>query len=114
VWSSEEVLSKHFQAVFRALDDEEFPVKVQAALALTEMIIVFDSGSYLSFLSHVCCSYNLRSSHYCRAPSWQSHSRCDDAQSCCSVSNAQYSCRFTQDVRRDRLGYPKQQHGDYG
>ncbi|KAF8956524.1 armadillo-type protein [Flammula alnicola] len=43
VWSSEEVLSKHFQAVFRALDDESFPVKVQAALALTEMIIAYDT-----------------------------------------------------------------------
>ncbi|KJA23271.1 hypothetical protein HYPSUDRAFT_40079 [Hypholoma sublateritium FD-334 SS-4] len=42
-WSSEEVLSKHFQATFRALDDEAFPVKVQAALALTEMIIAHES-----------------------------------------------------------------------
>jgi len=44
VWSSDEILSKHFQAAFRALDDDEFPVKVQAALALTEMIIAHDSG----------------------------------------------------------------------
>jgi len=44
VWSSEEILSKHFQATFRALDDEQFPVKVQAALALTEMIVAYDSG----------------------------------------------------------------------
>ncbi|KAH9480674.1 putative importin [Psilocybe cubensis] len=43
VWSSEETLNKHFQAVFRALDDNEFPVKVQAALALTEMIIAHES-----------------------------------------------------------------------
>ncbi|KAF8886227.1 armadillo-type protein [Gymnopilus junonius] len=43
VWSSEEILSKHFQAVFRALDDEQFPVKVQAALALTEMIVAYES-----------------------------------------------------------------------
>ncbi|PPQ78743.1 hypothetical protein CVT25_010746 [Psilocybe cyanescens] len=43
VWSSEETLSKHFQAVFRALDDDEFPVKVQAALALTELIIAHES-----------------------------------------------------------------------
>ncbi|KAF9481128.1 ARM repeat-containing protein [Pholiota conissans] len=42
-WSSEEVLSKHFQATYRALDDEAFPVKVQAALALTEMIIAHES-----------------------------------------------------------------------
>ncbi|CAA7262814.1 unnamed protein product [Cyclocybe aegerita] len=43
VWSSEDILSKHFQATFRALDDPEFPVRVQAALALTEMIIASDS-----------------------------------------------------------------------
>ncbi|PPQ95282.1 hypothetical protein CVT26_014856 [Gymnopilus dilepis] len=43
IWSSEEILSKHFQATFRALDDEQFPVKVQAALALTEMIVAYDS-----------------------------------------------------------------------
>jgi hypothetical protein len=46
-WSSEEVLSKHFQATFRALDDEAFPVKVQAALTLTEMIIKEESGTSL-------------------------------------------------------------------
>ncbi|KIM40975.1 hypothetical protein M413DRAFT_445750 [Hebeloma cylindrosporum] len=43
VWSSEEILSKHFQAAFNALDDESFPVKVQAALALTELIIAHES-----------------------------------------------------------------------
>ncbi|KAF4617901.1 hypothetical protein D9613_006252 [Agrocybe pediades] len=43
VWSSEETLSKHLHAVFRALDDEEFPVKIQAVLALTEMIIAYDT-----------------------------------------------------------------------
>ncbi|KDR83035.1 hypothetical protein GALMADRAFT_238799 [Galerina marginata CBS 339.88] len=43
VWSSEEILHKHFQAVFRALDDEAFPVKVQAALALTEMITAHET-----------------------------------------------------------------------
>ncbi len=56
-WSSEEVLSKHFQATFRALDDEAFPVKVQAALSLTEMIIAHESGqaffsTFTSFKTH--------------------------------------------------------------
>jgi len=45
MWSSEEILSKHFQVTFNALDDEAFPVKVQAALALTELIIAHDSGA---------------------------------------------------------------------
>lgn len=43
-WSSEELLGKHFQVIFRLLDDESFPVKVNAALCLTEMIIAYDSG----------------------------------------------------------------------
>ncbi|KAJ7464732.1 armadillo-type protein [Mycena galericulata] len=41
-WSSAEHLNVHFRAVAHALDDPEFPVRVQAALALTEMIIAFD------------------------------------------------------------------------
>jgi hypothetical protein len=45
-WSSEELLGKHFQAVFRALDHEELPVKVNAALALTEMIVAYESGMF--------------------------------------------------------------------
>ncbi|KAJ7069358.1 armadillo-type protein [Mycena amicta] len=42
-WSSEENLSVNFRAVATALDDPEFVVRVQAALALTELIIVHDS-----------------------------------------------------------------------
>ncbi|KAJ6622613.1 armadillo-type protein [Mycena sp. CBHHK59/15] len=42
-WSSEEHLNVHFRAVAAALDDPEFPVRVQAALALTEMVILHDS-----------------------------------------------------------------------
>ncbi|KAJ7122255.1 armadillo-type protein [Mycena epipterygia] len=42
-WSSEEHLNVHFRAIATALDDPEFPVRVQAALALTEMIILHDS-----------------------------------------------------------------------
>lgn len=49
VWSTEEYLSQHFQVVAKALDDPEIPVKVQAALTLTEMVIAYDSGkSHLS------------------------------------------------------------------
>ncbi|KAJ7214009.1 armadillo-type protein [Mycena pura] len=45
-WSSEEVsehLSVHFRAIAAALDDPDFVVRVQAALALTEMIMQYDS-----------------------------------------------------------------------
>jgi hypothetical protein len=49
-WSSEELLGKHFQVIFRLLDDDSFPVKVNAALCLTEMIIAYESG-----MSDVCC-----------------------------------------------------------
>ena len=49
-WSSEELLGKHFQAVFRSLDHEALPVKVNAALALTEMIIAHESGKFRRML----------------------------------------------------------------
>ncbi|KDQ62833.1 hypothetical protein JAAARDRAFT_30743 [Jaapia argillacea MUCL 33604] len=42
-WSNEETLNHHFQAVAAALDDQELPVRVHAALALTEMITSHDS-----------------------------------------------------------------------
>ncbi|KAF8215061.1 armadillo-type protein [Mycena galopus ATCC 62051] len=42
-WSSDEHLNVNFRAVAAALDDPEFPVRVQAALALTEMIMLYDS-----------------------------------------------------------------------
>lgn len=45
-WSSEELLGKHFQAVFRSLDHESLAVKVNAALALTEMIVAYESGTF--------------------------------------------------------------------
>ncbi|KAK7048757.1 importin N-terminal domain-containing protein [Favolaschia claudopus] len=41
-WSDEH-LNVNFRAVAAALDDPEFPVRVQAALALTEMIVLHDS-----------------------------------------------------------------------
>ncbi|KAF7314790.1 Importin N-terminal domain-containing protein [Mycena kentingensis (nom. inval.)] len=41
-WSSEENLSNNFRAVAAGLDDLEFVVRVNAALALTELIIVHD------------------------------------------------------------------------
>ncbi|KAJ7845435.1 armadillo-type protein [Mycena olivaceomarginata] len=46
-WSSDETSDStstvNFRAVAAALDDPEFPVRVQAALALTEMILLYDS-----------------------------------------------------------------------
>ncbi|EIN12803.1 ARM repeat-containing protein [Punctularia strigosozonata HHB-11173 SS5] len=37
-WANEQNISSHLKAVATALDDPELPVKVQAALALTEMV----------------------------------------------------------------------------
>ncbi|KAH7924546.1 ARM repeat-containing protein [Leucogyrophana mollusca] len=42
-WSSEENLNSHSRAVAIVLDDPELPVRVQAALAVTEMVIAYDS-----------------------------------------------------------------------
>ncbi|KIK37329.1 hypothetical protein CY34DRAFT_15775 [Suillus luteus UH-Slu-Lm8-n1] len=42
-WASEENLNSHSRAVALALDDHELPVRVQAALAITELVIVHDS-----------------------------------------------------------------------
>ncbi|TFK71252.1 ARM repeat-containing protein [Pluteus cervinus] len=42
-WSKEENLKVHFDIVLARLDDPDFPVRVQAALALTEMVVVYDS-----------------------------------------------------------------------
>jgi importin-7 len=41
-FSSPQILDSHFRAVAKLLDDAEFPVKVQAALCLTEMVLVYD------------------------------------------------------------------------
>ncbi|KAJ3711727.1 armadillo-type protein [Lentinula raphanica] len=38
-WNSEENLNSNFRAIAGALDDPEFPVKVHAALSLTELIV---------------------------------------------------------------------------
>jgi hypothetical protein len=38
-------LNSYFRAVALALDDHELPVRVQAALAITEFVIVHDSGA---------------------------------------------------------------------
>ncbi|EGN93981.1 hypothetical protein SERLA73DRAFT_115471 [Serpula lacrymans var. lacrymans S7.3] len=43
LWSNEENLNNHSRAVAMALDDPELPVRVQAALALTEMIVIHES-----------------------------------------------------------------------
>ncbi|THU92451.1 ARM repeat-containing protein [Dendrothele bispora CBS 962.96] len=42
-WKNGENLNKTFHGVARALDDPEFPVRVQAALALTEMILIHET-----------------------------------------------------------------------
>lgn len=43
IWSTEENLNVNFRAIANALDDPEFPVRVQAALALTEMVVQYES-----------------------------------------------------------------------
>ncbi|KIK08065.1 hypothetical protein K443DRAFT_672947 [Laccaria amethystina LaAM-08-1] len=41
-WSTPENLNIHFRAVAAALDDPELPVRVQAALALTELVVLHE------------------------------------------------------------------------
>ncbi|PCH39811.1 ARM repeat-containing protein [Wolfiporia cocos MD-104 SS10] len=42
-WSNDQVLSQHFTAVAALIDDSELPVRIQACMALTEMVTVHDS-----------------------------------------------------------------------
>ncbi|KAG1798071.1 armadillo-type protein [Suillus plorans] len=42
-WVTEENLNNHSRAVALALDDQELPVRVQAALAITELVVIHDS-----------------------------------------------------------------------
>lgn len=49
-----QVLGQHFTAVSACLDDPELPVRIQACMALTEMIIVHETGE--SITSHVIAS----------------------------------------------------------
>lgn len=42
-WAAEENLNNHSRAVALALDDRELPVRVQAALAITELVVIHDS-----------------------------------------------------------------------
>ncbi|RDB14686.1 hypothetical protein Hypma_016434 [Hypsizygus marmoreus] len=42
-WSNDENLNVNFRAVAAALDDPEFPVRVNAALALTELVLAYES-----------------------------------------------------------------------
>ncbi|KAJ3574136.1 hypothetical protein NP233_g1960 [Leucocoprinus birnbaumii] len=42
MWTDKSKLEHHFKVVMRSLDDQELPVRVQAALALTEMILVHE------------------------------------------------------------------------
>jgi len=39
-------MNAHFRAVANALDDPELPVRAHAAMALTAMITVHESGMY--------------------------------------------------------------------
>lgn len=60
------------------LDDPEFPVRVQAALALTEMVIQYKSGVYLLSLDtdmETILTYP-NSENGCWSPSRKSHSKC--------------------------------------
>lgn len=41
-WSSEENINQHFRAVAACMDDPELPVRVQAVLALTELVTVHE------------------------------------------------------------------------
>ncbi|KAG6856226.1 hypothetical protein H0H87_006320 [Tephrocybe sp. NHM501043] len=43
-WSNEENLNANFRAVAAALDDPELPVRVNAALAITELVVAHESG----------------------------------------------------------------------
>jgi hypothetical protein len=38
-----------------ALDDRELPVRVQAALAITELVVIHDSGALGIFYFLLCC-----------------------------------------------------------
>ncbi|KZT09181.1 ARM repeat-containing protein [Laetiporus sulphureus 93-53] len=42
-WSNDQILSQHFTAIASCLDDPELPVRVQACLALTEMVVCHES-----------------------------------------------------------------------
>jgi hypothetical protein len=42
-------LEIHFKAVVQSLDDSDLPVRIQAALTLTEMILVHDEGAFASY-----------------------------------------------------------------
>lgn len=45
-WSNPETKMNHSRAAALSLDDLEFPVKVQGALALTEMIVAYEDGEW--------------------------------------------------------------------
>jgi len=48
---AEQNLDINFRHVAAALDDAEFPVRVNAALALTELVLAHESGGCFSFFS---------------------------------------------------------------
>jgi len=45
----EQNLELHFKFVVASLDDPELPVRVQAALTLTELVLVYEEGALHSF-----------------------------------------------------------------
>lgn len=49
------MLSRHFTAVAACLDDPELPVRIQASLALTEMITVHPSGMTVTLTVYLQC-----------------------------------------------------------
>lgn len=73
IGSFQKDLEDHYRVTFAALDHPELPVRVQAALALTEMVLVHEEGSLsislLPWISFDVCSENGR-----RAASRKSHS----------------------------------------
>ena len=46
-------LNASFRAVAAALDDPELPVRVNAALAITELVTAHEAGSSMTFAAHV-------------------------------------------------------------
>lgn len=109
-------LINHFRAVCVCLDDPELPVRIQAALALTELITSHDSGRVLTSshgaVADIACTYSEGGS--C-SPSRQSHSgSVGTFIPGYSLINSMFRVRSSQNVRRHRPGYPQQQHGDHG
>ena len=70
-------MNAHFRAVAAVMDDPELPVRVQSALALTEMVTTHEQGTSASrtFPDYPTQIFCLRSEGGGGAPSRQGHSR---------------------------------------